>query len=149
MIDVALEQEAVRPETPCIFSRSVCPSTGAWIDLSPYLDRAPMLIFDTTPFDRAVEMVCRRVGCVAACSRPLARLPLVLRVSEMPYVCLCVCLCWRQRWSWIGVQVRGLGLRYLLVTCDGRLVGIIKKKDLLEHLEYHRSLRHNASVDAL
>jgi len=57
MIQVALEQEAVRPDTPCIFSRSVCPASGAWIDLSPYLDRSPTLIFDTTPFDRAVEMV--------------------------------------------------------------------------------------------
>jgi chloride channel 3/4/5 len=101
MMQVALEEEAVRPDTPCIFSRSVCPATGAWIDLSPYLDRSPTLIFDTTPFDRAVEMV------------------------------------------------RGLGLRYLLVTSDGKLVGIIKKKDLLEHIEYHRSLRHRASDNAL
>lgn len=38
-------------------------------------------------------------------------------------------------------MVRGLGLRYLLVTADGKLVGIIKKKDLLEHIEYHRSNR--------
>jgi len=37
-------------------------------------------------------------------------------------------------------MVRGLGLRYLLVTEGGRLVGIIKKKDLLEHMEYHRKL---------
>ena len=51
----------VRAETPCVFSRSVCPATGAWIDLSPYLDRSPTLIFDTTPFDRVVEMVCLRV----------------------------------------------------------------------------------------
>jgi len=29
------------------------------------------------------------------------------------------------------------------------LVGIIKKKDLLEHIEYHRSLRHRASDNAL
>lgn len=38
-------------------------------------------------------------------------------------------------------MVRGLGLRYLLVTADGKLVGIIKKKDLLEHIEYHRANR--------
>jgi hypothetical protein len=31
------------------------------------------------------------------------------------------------------------------VTRDGRLVGIIKKKDLLEHMEYHRSLRNGAT----
>jgi len=94
----------VSPTRPCISLRafgnllwrhrgSVCPAAGAWIDLSPYLDRSPTLIFDTTPFDRAVDMV------------------------------------------------RGLGLRYLLVTADGKLVGIIKKKDLLEHIEYHRTNR--------
>jgi len=93
MIEVALQDEDARLDTPCIFSRSVCPAAGAWIDLSPYLDRSPTLIFDTTPFDRAVDMV------------------------------------------------RGLGLRYLLVTADGKLVGIIKKKDLLEHIEYHRTNR--------
>jgi len=37
----------------------------------------------------------------------------------------------------------------LVVMADGKLVGIIKKKDLLEHIEYHRSLRHNASADVL
>lgn len=39
---------------------SVCPAAGAWIDLSPYLDRSPTLIFDTTPFDRGIyiPMLC-------------------------------------------------------------------------------------------
>jgi CBS domain-containing protein len=45
----------------------------------------------------------------------------------------------------LALQMRALGLRYLLVTRDGRLVGIIKKKDLLEHMEYHRSLRNGAT----
>jgi signal-transduction protein with cAMP-binding, CBS, and nucleotidyltransferase domain len=34
---------------------------------------------------------------------------------------------------------RALGLRYVLVSRHGQLVGIIKKKDILEHIElYHR-----------
>ena len=33
---------------------------------------------------------------------------------------------------------RGLGLRYLLVTHNGQLVGILKKKDILEHIELYR-----------
>jgi len=30
---------------------------------------------------------------------------------------------------------RALGIRYLLVTQNGQLVGILKKKDILEHIE--------------
>ena len=34
---------------------------------------------------------------------------------------------------------KALGLRYMLVMQHGQLVGIIKKKDLLEHIElFHR-----------
>uniref|UniRef100_A0A0C3SUS8 CBS domain-containing protein n=1 Tax=Guillardia theta (strain CCMP2712) TaxID=905079 RepID=A0A0C3SUS8_GUITC len=33
---------------------------------------------------------------------------------------------------------RALGLRYLLVTHNGQLVGILKKKDILEHIELYR-----------
>lgn len=33
---------------------------------------------------------------------------------------------------------RALGLRYLLVTHNGALVGILKKKDILEHIELYR-----------
>ena len=33
---------------------------------------------------------------------------------------------------------RALGLRYLLVTRNGALVGIVKKKDVIEHIELCR-----------
>eukprot|EP00292_Cryptomonas_paramecium_P027036 CAMPEP_0113670158 /NCGR_PEP_ID=MMETSP0038_2-20120614/4981_1 /TAXON_ID=2898 /ORGANISM="Cryptomonas paramecium" /LENGTH=56 /DNA_ID=CAMNT_0000586143 /DNA_START=48 /DNA_END=218 /DNA_ORIENTATION=- /assembly_acc=CAM_ASM_000170 len=33
---------------------------------------------------------------------------------------------------------RALGIRYLLVTRNGQLVGVIKKKDVIEHIEVFR-----------
>jgi len=37
---------------------------------------------------------------------------------------------------------RALGLRYLLVTRGGQLIGILKKKDILEHIEMYRKGMH-------
>ena len=39
---------------------------------------------------------------------------------------------------------RALGIRYLLITRNGQLVGILKKKDILEHIEmYRKGLRED------
>ena len=79
----------VTGRTRCYFS-SVEGTRESYIDLSPWLDKSPIQIRETTPLDKAIEMF------------------------------------------------RALGLRYLLVTRNGQLIGVLKKKDILEHIEMYR-----------
>ena len=44
---------------------------------------------------------------------------------------------------------RALGIRYLLVTQNGQLVGILKKKDILEHRELYRKGLSDRRQDTL
>jgi signal-transduction protein with cAMP-binding, CBS, and nucleotidyltransferase domain len=44
---------------------------------------------------------------------------------------------------------RALGIRYLLVTQNGQLVGILKKKDILEHIELYRKGLSDRRQDTL
>jgi len=41
------------------------------------------------------------------------------------------------------------GIRYLLVTQNGQLVGILKKKDILEHIELFRKGLSDRREDTL